>query len=517
MSGADKPCFEVGKEFLNIEKMVEIIEKKRYIKLSQAKEFEEKINAGANFLDETLKSHGVIYGVTTGYGDSCTEVVPPENYTDLPVNLSRYHGCGLGAFFDRETTRAIMLVRLNTLVQGYSGVSLDLLRKIMFFIDRDILPLIPEEGSVGASGDLTPLSYLAGALIGERDVLYDGKVFSSGEVLSELKESPYRFRPKEAIAIMNGTAVMNAVAARAFSHAHRIAELACCITSFCTIALKGNVQHFHERLFELKPHQGQALAAQKIRKLFGDNVSVSSVVPSRIQDPYSIRCAPHVIGVFYDAGNLLRSFIETEMNSANDNPLVDPVTQSIYHGGHFYGGHICFAMDSLKNIVANIADLIDRQLALLVDVKYNRGLPPNLSGTRKSLSFNHGFKAVQIAASAWAAEALKNTMPASVFSRSTECHNQDKVSMGTIAARDCIRVIELTYQILAATLFASAQELRLREKNGEFPSGMQNMSRIVERFFSQVDFLEDDRPLDKDLQKVIRLIKEDFFNIDKGN
>jgi histidine ammonia-lyase len=166
--------------------------------------------------------------------------------------------------------------------------------------------------------------------------------------------------------------------------------------------------------------------------------------------------------MFYDVENLLRNLIETEMNSANDNPLIDPETQSVYHGGHFYGGHICFAMDALKNISANIADLLDRQLAQLVDLKFNRGLPSNLTGARVNIPCNHGFKAVQIAVSAWTAEALKNTMPASVFSRSTECHNQDKVSMGTIAARDCTRVNTLTAQVIAACLLAAFQALHLR-------------------------------------------------------
>ncbi len=230
-------------------------------------------------------------------------------------------------------------------------------------------------------------------------------------MLKELGKAPYKFRPKEAIAIMNGTAVMNAVAALAFSEAEYLADLACRITAMNSIALKGNAYHFHKRLFELKPHSGQALAAEKIRASLPDGMRGAPAGSSRIQDMYSIRCAPHVIGIFYDMRDTLRNFIETEMNSANDNPLIDPETQSVYHGGHFYGGHICFAMDSLKNIVANIADLLDRQLALIVDTKFNRGLPPNLTGTRGAVACNHGFKAVQIAVSSWTAEALKTLCP----------------------------------------------------------------------------------------------------------
>ena len=504
--------FEIGRERLTVEKLAAAAKGRLMARLSGSAEFEAKINAGAAFLDAALAEHGGIYGVTTGYGDSCTEVVPPDHYRDLPVNLTRYHGCGMGAFFDAETTRAIMIVRLNTLAQGFSGVSMDLLRAIDFFIESDILPRIPEEGSVGASGDLTPLSYLAGALIGERRVLYQNAARPAAEVLAGLGRRPYVFRPKEAIAIMNGTAVMNAVAALACAEAAALADLACRITAMNSIALRGNAYHFNGRLFELKPHPGQARAAEKIRNALPPETANTGLVPARIQDPYSIRCAPHVIGLFYDAEDTLRAFIETEMNSANDNHIVDPETRSVYHGGHFYGGHICFAADALKNIMANIADLMDRQLALLVDVKYNRGLPPNLSGSTNGFAYNHGFKAVQIAASAWTAEALKNTVPASVFSRSTECHNQDKVSMGTIAARDCVRVNELVTQVMAASLLAAFQALHLRLAKGELKAAdLGQAGRTYEETAAFFKPLGDDRPLEDDLRKAAELIRAGRF------
>jgi histidine ammonia-lyase len=488
-----KKDISIGRDFLSIENLVAIAQQKNKAVLCRSKDFEKKIKAGTVFLDNLLSCGNKIYGVTTGYGDSCTRNVPQKHYKDLSLHLTRYHGCGLGAYFDKETTRAIIAVRLNTLSQGFSGVSMELLQRIAMLLEHDILPLIPEEGSVGASGDLTPLSYLAGALIGERKVIYKGKEREASAVLKELGVKPYIFRPKEAIAIMNGTAVMNAVACMAFARANYIADMACRLTAMNSMAIKGNSYHFDERLFAVKPHAGQNLAAKKIREALGYNV-VAPVVPKRIQDLYSLRCAPHVIGIFYDAAPLWKKLIETEMNSANDNPIIDAENKSVFHGGHFYGGHIAFAMDSMKNIVANIADLLDRQLAILVDEKFSNGLPPNLSGSKRSFSFNHGFKAVQIAVSAWTAEALKNTMPASVFSRSTECHNQDKVSMGTIAARDCIRIIELTEQVVAATLLASVQALRLRKKSVSD--------------FEEFLFLEEDRPLEQELRKIVECLKK---------
>jgi len=502
----------IGKDKLTIENLCLAAKRKINVKLSDETSFIAKIEEGASLLDSMLEKHGSIYGVTTGYGASCNEKVSPEHYKDLPLNLTRYHGCGMGDYFDEVSTRALMIIRLNTLAQGFSAVSMELLKCIEFFIQNDILPLVPQEGSVGASGDLTPLSYLAGALAGERDVKYQNSIRSSADVLKELGKPNYNFRPKEAIAIMNGTAVMNAVAALAFNDAAYLSDLACRLTAMASIALKGNAYHFNKRLFEFKPHPGQALAAEKIRNALPNENQGLPKEPAQIQDNYSVRCAPHVIGVFYDMQDTLRSFIETEMNSANDNPLVDPQTKLVYHGGHFYGGHICLAMDSLKNITANTADLIDRQLAMLVDVKYNRGLASNLTGAKENIACNHGFKAVQIASSAWTAEALKNTMPASVFSRSTECHNQDKVSMGTIASRDCVRVNKLTAQVLAASLLACFQAINLRLKSGELKQA--DLGETEKTYNEIADFfkpLEEDRALDNDLRKTLELIEEKYF------
>ena len=501
----------IGKEKLSIEDIVAIAKKQVAVELDSTPEFQKKIDSGAEFLDDALAEHGGIYGVTTGYGDSCTQVLPPEHYYQLPINLTRFHGCGLGQYFDPETTRAIMAVRLNTLAQGFSGVSYALLKMIMLFLQNDILPLIPQEGSVGASGDLTPLSYLAGAIIGERDVLYKGERRPSLDVMKELGIVPHKFRPKEAIAIMNGTAAMNAVACMAYSRAEYLSDLACRITAMITVAMKGNAYHYYERLFEAKPHPGLVCAAKKMRDALNLDV-VKNVVPEKIQDPYSLRCAPHIIGLFYDSSAFLRQLIEIELNSANDNPIVDPFTRNIFHGGHFYGGHICLAMDTLKNMVANIADLLDRQLAMIVDIKCN--LPPNLAGSKGDYDINHGFKAVQIGVSAWTAEALHLTMPMSVFSRSTECHNQDKVSMGTIAARDCIRVLELSEQVAAATLLASAQALRIRlERNEISEDRIKNLKDTYDQVFSKFSPLECDRQLEKDLRNTLELIRNKFYTV----
>ncbi|MGG2395534.1 histidine ammonia-lyase [Pseudomonas sp. SH1-B] len=455
-----------GERALTIENIVALSQRQARAQLQDDAAYREKIAKGARFLDTLLDKEGVIYGVTTGYGDSCVVAVPLHQVEALPKHLFTFHGCGLGKLLDAPSTRAVLAARLQSLCHGVSGVRVELLERIQAFIEHDVLPLIPEEGSVGASGDLTPLSYVAATLTGERDVLYKGERRSAAEVHRELGWTPLTLRPKEALALMNGTAVMTALACLAYSRADYLLKLATRITALNVIALEGNPEHFDERLFAAKPHPGQTQVAAWIRQ----DLAVEAPLPPlhRLQDRYSIRCAPHVLGVLADSLGLLRQFIETELNSANDNPLFDAETERTLHGGHFYGGHIAFAMDSLKNLVGNVADLLDRQLALLVDSRYNHGLPSNLSGAPAATAMiNHGFKAVQIGASAWTAEALKNTLPASVFSRSTECHNQDKVSMGTIAARDALRSLELTEQVAAATLLAANQGVWLRERAGK--------------------------------------------------
>ncbi len=473
-----------------------------------------KLRASTAFLDRLLEDNGEIYGVTTGYGDSVIRPVPRELVPELPLHLSRFHGCGLGELLTSEQTRAVLAVRLSSLTRGFSGVSEELLDLLAGMLNHNILPRIPSEGSVGASGDLTPLSYVAAALIGERDVTYQGQMMPAAQALSMAGLRPITLRPKEALAIMNGTAVMTALTALAMERAAYLGKLSTRITALAAIALTGNPTHFDARLFEAKPHPGQAEAASRIRADLAD--LGDDYQPARLQDRYSIRCAPHVIGVLFDMLPQFSQLVDTEINSANDNPLIDPDDHRILHGGHFYGGHMAFVADSLKTLVANLADLMDRQMALLVDTKYNHGLPSNLSGTDEArASINHGLKALQIGASAWTAEALKNTMPASVFSRSTECHNQDKVSMGTIASRDALRVCTLTEQVAAALLISVHQAILLRLERGELRREQLTLAtrNFLDQLGATIPRVDEDRPLDAVLRALTDGIQSRLWEV----
>jgi histidine ammonia-lyase len=496
----------LGECALTLEDVDDIAHARRNVELPGA--VQARIGRLGRWVDEALGKGQVIYGVTTGYGDSCETEVPPELVAELPLHLTRYHRCGTGRILSETETRAVMAARLSSLLQGWSGVTADLVQLLAEMLRRDILPRIPAEGSVGASGDLTPLAYVAACLAGEGSVTYCGEVLPVGDAFAREGLKPIVLRPKEALAVMNGTAVMTGLAALAFKRAEWLSRLSSRITAMASLALLGNPAHFDARLAAAKPHPGQMRVMARIR---ADLESYSTrLEPGRLQDRYSIRCAPHVIGVLEDVLPCFRGLLETELNSANDNPLFDPENGNVLHGGHFYGGHVAFAMDGLKTLVANVADLLDRQLALLVDGRFNNGLPQNLSGTvGRRAPINHGLKAVQIAASAWTAEALKLTMPASVFSRSTECHNQDKVSMGTIAARDALRVLELSEQVAAVSLMATVQALRLRRRDGQLDDDAlgPRIAPFMASLKDLVPFIDEDVQLDSVIERMIVAIR----------
>ena len=496
-----------SQQWLNIEDIVGIAEGRVRVSLSEDPAFRKEIDRGADFLDRLLHEEKSIYGVTTGYGDSCTTPVSLPLVDELPHRLYTYHGCGLGACLSAVETRAIMAARLACLCKGFSGVSHALLEQIVRLFDADILPLIPSEGSVGASGDLTPLSYLAAVLCGEREVMRANEIIPAQQAFSDAGIAPLKLRPKEGIALMNGTSVMTGLACLAWIRAQYLKKLATRITAMASFALDGNASHFDETLFSVKPHPGQQKIALWLRQDL--DTEEATAYGRRLQDRYSIRCAPHVIGVLADALPFFRQLIENELNSTNDNPVIDAQGERLLHGGHFYGGHIAFAMDSMKNLIAGIADLLDRQMALLVDTRYNQGLPANLSGAKgERIQVNHGLKALQISVSAWTAEALKLTMPASSFSRSTECHNQDKVSMGTIAARDCLRVLELTEQVVAALLISVRQGVALRLEISPFITPKPSLQGMFDTLSSKIAYIEEDRRLEPDLRMLLEGIRK---------
>ncbi len=493
----------VGSDPLTIEDVTAVAKQQRRVMLSTAPAFQSRIERGAAVIAKRLRERIPTYGVNTGFGASVRNAVPEAQAAALAQNLPRYHGCGVGPMLSEEESRAVMLVRLASLAAGYSGVRPVVLERLVACIEAGISPVMPSRGSVGASGDLTPLSYIAALLSGERDAFRAGKTMTSREALEEAGIEAIVLGPKESLAIMNGTSVMGAMACLAFDRSRVLSRISSMLTAMAVYAMEGQRGHFDVRLFEAKPHPGQALCAAWIRRDL-DVADRPHVAEARIQERYSIRCAPHVIGVLLDTLPFARRIIETEINGASDNPLVDPETGEVLHGGNFYGGHIAMVADTLKTLVANLADLMDRQLVLLNEPATNGGLPENLVAVTGPDRFaHHGFKAMEITASALTAEALKLCMPASVFSRSTEGHNQDKVSMGSIAALDLCRVLDLTETVAAVLLIAAAQAVELRGL-ADAPGPIRELHAAIRL---RVAMLQADRPLDRDIEAAIDLIR----------
>src|SRR3954466_3316997 len=388
-----------------------------------------RVDAARALKQDLIAREIPIYGVTTGFGDSAHRQIAPDKAGQLQQNMLRFLGAGTGQIASPEVTRLTMLFRANCLAKGNSGVRMELIERLLTLLNHDILPLIPERGSCGASGDLGPLSYVGRGLVGETEVLYEGAVREAEEVVRELGLEPLTLEAKEGLALTNGTSFMSAFAVLAVHDARELA----CVTDLCTAmasqALMGNHGHFNQFLFEPKPHPGMIESAANIRALLegsGLTHDAEEIVPlagagfreltRSVQDKYSIRCAPHITGALRDTLEGVERGVAIEVNSSDDNPLFDAGAGRVQSGGNFYGSHITQAMDALKIALANRADLFDRQLELVVDEKFNAGLTPNLipyfDADHPEAGLHHGFKGMQLSCSALTAAALQLCNPA---------------------------------------------------------------------------------------------------------
>jgi phenylalanine ammonia-lyase len=483
----------------------------------------DQLHRSRNLKLDLLGQGRPIYGVTTGFGDSANRQISAQKAAELQLNMIRYHLNGVGPQTPAEVVRATLLIRANCLARGNSAVNPSIVQRLLDLIAHDALPVIPERGSVGASGDLVPMCYVAAALVGEGEIEHGGRVRNAGEVLAELGMPVTLLEAKDGLALINGTSFSAAYATLALADAEELVVAAEVATALAIEGLRGNRGHYAPFIHAHKPHAGQVRSAGMIRRLLAGStlalehsqvLDLNDLIGSAgylklnrtIQDRYSLRCAPHVIGILRDTITWVRQWLKTEINSSNDNPLFDVEDATVHSGGNFYGGHVSQAMDALKVAVANVADLLDRQIALMVDEKFNNGLTSNLISRDldpTDAGLHHGFKGMQLAASAVTAEALNACMPVSVFSRSTEAHNQDKVSMSSIAARSARTVVGLVQEVTAIHLLTACQAVDLRGAGqcGPLTRQVHDMIRAVSPEVSR------DRRLDGDIEAVLALIR----------
>ncbi|OQY19036.1 MAG: histidine ammonia-lyase [Desulfobacteraceae bacterium 4572_35.1] len=438
----------------------------------------QRCRASRDYLAQAVGEKRVIYGVNTSFGPMCNKIIDDNEIEALQVNLIRSHAAGLGDPLKPYIAQAVMLVRLNTLVKGYSGVRVELLRFMQWMINNGIAPYIPECGSVGASGDLIHLAHLSLGIIGEGNVYYKEQLLPAKDVFAQLGREPMCLSYKEGIALINGTSAMTALAAFAIFGAKKLLHVSY-VTGAFGIELFGGIDDaFDVDLHRLKPHPGQVDTATIISNLYDGSGNITRrddmhdqirqqhrdglvyETSINVQDVYSIRCTPQVLAPVTEMVEFAIRTVETEANSSNDNPIIVPEKKKIIHGGNFHGQSIGFVMDSLCISLATLCNLSERRLNKLLDKNLNEGLPEHLiAGT---LGLTMGFMGAQYLATSTTAENRQLANPVSTNSISCNASNQDIVSMGTVAARKAFRQVSNAKHILTLEVLADLQALSFR-------------------------------------------------------
>jgi histidine ammonia-lyase len=424
-------------------------------------EVRRKVRDSRRVVEQVLSEERVVYGINTGFGNFRTVVIPRSDLEQLQVNLIRSHSAGVGEPFSEDIVRAILLLRINTLAAGYSGVDPDTLDALVAMLNAGVHPVVPTKGSVGASGDLAPLAHVALVLIGEGEAFYQGDRLPGGEALARAGLRKIQLHPKDGLALINGTQVIAALLSRAVIQARRLVRSADVIGALTLDTLLGSDAAFDPRIHEARPHPGQIVVARNLRHLLeGSELRKSHQDCDRVQDSYSLRCMPQVHGAVRDALGYVQGVIETEINSATDNPMVfvDGDQGDIVSGGNFHGQPVALASDFLTIALAELGAISERRMERLVNPDLSE-LPAFLV---KERGLNSGFMILQVTAAALASENKAYSHPASVDSIPTSANQEDHVSMGVIAARKTNEVAGNLTDILAIELLAAAQALEFR-------------------------------------------------------
>jgi len=412
------------------------------------------IKRSRNVIEKWLTSGEIIYGVTTGFGEFKDVKIPMKDVETLQRNLIISHSAGVGEPLPKNIVRLMLLLRINSLVKGYSGVRLELVEHLIKIFNLGIVPYIPSQGSVGSSGDLAPLAHLASFIIGEGYAYHNDKVLSAKQVLAKYKLKPFKLSAKEGLALINGTQMMTAFAVEILNRAYRLSKL-CDISGALSVeALKGSDNVFKDNLQKVRPHKGQINTAANLRKLLKNSkIRLSHVDCDKVQDAYSLRCIPQVHGAVKDTIEYAAKTIEIEINSATDNPLIFAKTGEHIEGGNFHGEPVAFAMDFLKIALSELGNISERRTARLVDGSLS-GLPRFL--TSKG-GLNSGLMIAQYTAASLVSENKVLCHPASVDSIPTSANQEDHNSLGSISARNCFDVLNNVEKIIAIEILCSCQ------------------------------------------------------------
>ncbi|MDQ7095989.1 histidine ammonia-lyase [Desulfosporosinus sp. PR] len=462
---------------------------------------QEKVRKSREFVDQLIRDNKSVYGITTGFGMFSNVVISTDDAKKLQRNLIMSHSAGVGEPLPAEVVRGILLLRANALAKGFSGIRLSTLETLLNVLNAGVIPVIPEKGSLGASGDLAPLSHMVLVLLGEGEAFYRGKRLKGSEALALAGIEPVALEGKEGLALINGTQIMTSIAALAVWDAEILWKSANITAALSIEALEGILDAFDPKIHAVRPHRGQMETAQEIRQLTSGSTFVAGERRPRVQDAYALRCVAQVHGPSKDALEYVKKIVQTEMNSATDNPLIFPEEGEVFSGGNFHGQPIALAMDFLGIAVAELANIAERRLERLVN--------PNLSGLPAFLTpdggLNSGFMIVQYSAASLVSENKILAHPASVDSIPSSANQEDHVSMGTIAARKARTIIDNAANVLAMELLAACQGIDLREKSGDLHlgKGSGDAYRLVR---SKVSMLREDRIMYPDIQAAKELV-----------
>ena len=488
---------KISAEHLSIERVGEIIYNGYKIELSD--DAKQRIERCRNYLDEKIASNPEpVYGVTTGFGSLCNVSVSKDQLTQLQINLIKSHACGTGERVPNDIVKIMLLLKIQSLSYGYSGCKLDTVQRLVDFFNNGVYPIVYRQGSLGASGDLVPLAHLCLPLVGLGEVEYEGSVISGEEMLHRKNWTPIELASKEGLALLNGTQNMSSFAVWALLQAYRLSNWADRIASMSLDAYDGRIEPFTEAVHLVRPHKGQLETAARMKEML-EGSELIKTPKTHVQDPYSFRCAPQVHGAVKDTIRYVTSVIDTEINSATDNPTVCPDEDLIISAGNFHGEPIALPIDFLSIAMSELANISERRIYRLV------------SGTRNLPSFlvanpglNSGFMITQYTAASCVSLNKSLAMPSSVDSIPSCQDQEDHVSMGANAAIKLYKVILNVERVLAIELFNAAQALDFRKPLKSSPKIME----IYDEYRKTVPFIEDDKLMYPYIQRSIEFLRK---------
>lgn len=469
-------------------------------KIELAEEAKVRVVKSRDAVEKIVQQDKTVYGINTGFGKFSDVKIAEHEVSKLQVNLIRSHACGFGEPFSEHVAKAMMVLRLNALLKGLSGIRLEVLERLLWMINEDVIPVIPQQGSLGASGDLAPLSHLVLAVIGEGEVLVNGGKHPSHEIFEQLGLPKIELQAKEGLALINGTQAMTAQGVVNYLEAEKLAYASEWIAAMTMESLYGIIDAFHPAVHEARGMQEQMGVAERMRDWLKDSKLITHQGEKRVQDPYSLRCIPQIHGASWQVLNYVKEKLEIEMNAATDNPLIFDDGGLVISGGNFHGQPIAFAMDFLKIGMAELANVSERRIERLVNPQLNEGLPAFLSANP---GLESGAMILQYSAASLVSENKTLAHPASVDSIPSSANQEDHVSMGTTGSRHARMIIANVRNVLAIEAFCAAQAVEYR--------GVENMSPKLYKKWKDIrniaPAVTEDRIFSKDVNRIIDYLK----------